>query len=207
MEKRFKTEQEEFWAGEFGNEYVGRNDSKQVVASNTALFAKVLKKMSDFHSIVEFGPNLGMNLSALRSLLPEVELCGVEINESAGQRLRERLGIAVEVASILDYLPRRTFDVVLVKGVLIHINPDMLKKAYEAIYKTSARYIVLAEYYNPVPVSINYRGHENKLFKRDFCGEMLDLYPDLCLLDYGFVYRRDPIFPLDDISWFVLEKR
>jgi len=44
------------------------------------------------------------------------------------------------------------------------------------------------------------------LFKRDFAGEMLDRYPALKLLDYGFVYRRDPLFPQDDMTWFLLEK-
>jgi hypothetical protein len=36
---------------------------------------------------------------------------------------------------------------------------------------------------------------------------MLDRYADLTLVDYGFYYRRDPIFPQDDISWFLMEKR
>lgn len=70
-----------------------------------------------------------------------------------------------------------------------------------------ARYILIAEYYNPVPVEVSYRGNSGKLFKRDFAGEMLDRYSDLQLLDYGFSYRRDPQFPTDDINWFLLEKR
>jgi hypothetical protein len=27
------------------------------------------------------------------------------------------------------------------------------------------------------------------------------------LCDYGFVYHRDPLFPQDDITWFLMEKR
>ena len=42
----------------------------------------------------------------------------------------------------------------------------------------------LAEYYNPTPVSVLYRGHKGKLFKRDFAGEMLDKYNDLNIIDY-----------------------
>ncbi|HND74014.1 MAG TPA: hypothetical protein PKW10_06205, partial [Saprospiraceae bacterium] len=67
-------------------------------------------------------------------------------------------------------------------------------------------YILIAEYYNPSPVTLNYRGHSNRLFKRDFAGDMLDQYPDLRLIDYGFCYRRDNLFPQDDITWFMLEK-
>jgi spore coat polysaccharide biosynthesis protein SpsF len=71
----------------------------------------------------------------------------------------------------------------------------------------SSRYILVCEYYNPTPVSIDYRGHSDRLFKRDFAGEILDLYTDLTLRDYGFVYHRDTNFPLDDITWFLLEKK
>ena len=65
---------------------------------------------------------------------------------------------------------------------------------------------LIAEYYNPTPIKVEYRGHKEKLFKRDFCGEMLDQYSDLTLLDYGFLYHRDNNFPQDDISWFLIEK-
>ena len=98
-------------------------------------------------------------------------------------------------------------DLVFIRGVLIHISPDALDEVYEKLYKLSKRYILISEYYNPNPVAIEYRGHTNKLFKRDFCGEVLDKYPDLKLIDYGFVYHRDPVFPQDDITWFLLEKQ
>ncbi len=55
-------------------------------------------------------------------------------------------------------------------------------------------------------VPLDYRGLSNKLFKRDFAGEMLDKYPDLQLVDYGFVYHNDNSFPQDDINWFLLKK-
>jgi spore coat polysaccharide biosynthesis protein SpsF len=82
----------------------------------------------------------------------------------------------------------------------------MLKVAYEKLYESSNKYICIGEYYNPTPVSINYRGHSDKLFKRDFAGEFMDKYPDVELIDYGFSYRRDPLFPQDDITWFLFRK-
>jgi len=97
-------------------------------------------------------------------------------------------------------------DLVLIKGVLIHINPDMLSQIYQTLYRLSRRYICLVEYYNSTPVSVSYRGYRDKLFKRDFAGEIMDKYPDLRLVNYGFVYHRDPNFPLDDSTWFLLEK-
>jgi len=68
------------------------------------------------------------------------------------------------------------------------------------------KYILIAEYYSTKPTEIIYRNYKNVLFKRDFAGEMLDQYSDLTLIDYGFVYRRDNLFPDDDINWFLLKK-
>ena len=92
------------------------------------------------------------------------------------------------------------------KTVLIHLDEKDLEKAFKCLYEYSNRYILIAEYYNPVPVTVKYRGHDNKLFKRDFCEDLCKLFPDLKLINYGFVYRNDTFFPLDDITWFLLEK-
>ena len=64
---------------------------------------------------------------------------------------------------------------------------------------------MLCEYYNQIPIQIQYRGHDGVLFKRDFAGEMLEKYQDLKLLKYGFSYFRDDPMQ-DDITWFLLEK-
>ena len=109
--------------------------------------------------------------------------------------------------SIFDFPLAGQVDLTLVKGVLIHINPEMLGVVYEKLYRSSSRYILVCEYYNPSPVTIPYRGNADRLFKRDFAGEMLDRYPDLNLVDYGFVYHRDTAFPQDDITLFLMEKR
>lgn len=204
--KAYKTEQEGFWAGDFGDEYTSRNRGKKTVASNAALFAKILARTGNVRSIIEFGSNRGLNLIALRQLLPEAELSAVEINAKAVSELRKLKDVKVYPVSILDYAPDFCRDLVLIKGVLIHLNPDSLPGVYELLHKASSRYICVAEYYNPSPVEIKYRGHEGRLFKRDFAGELLDGYDDLRLVDYGFVYHRDPSFPQDDITWFLLEK-
>ena len=64
----------------------------------------------------------------------------------------------------------------------------------------------MVEYYNPTPVEVKYRGHSQKLFKRDFAGEMIDKYKSkIKLIDYGFVYNRD-LHPQGNLTWFLLEK-
>lgn len=201
------TEQEKFWQGDFGNQYVERNVGQPLVAANLALFAKALTRAGRIESLLELGTNAGNNLQALHQLLPQCELFGVEINASACAQART-LGIGqIWHGSLFDFPRERSFDLTLSKGVLIHLAPELLPAAYAQLYELSQRYILIAEYYNPSPVEVSYRGNSGKLFKRDFAGEMLDRYDDLQLLDYGFAYHRDRQFPVDDISWFLLEKR
>jgi pseudaminic acid biosynthesis-associated methylase len=203
----FKTEQEAFWAGEFGNDYIGRNESKEYLASNLNFFSKTFASCGRPNSLIEFGANIGMNLRAIQLLYPNIALHAIEINKNAAQELAKHIGDEnVTNTSIFEFEPKEQFDVALIKGVLIHINPDMLPLVYEKLYQSSKKYILVCEYYNPSPVSITYRGHEDRLFKRDFAGELLEKYTDLKLVDYGFVYKRDEAFPQDDITWFLLSK-
>jgi pseudaminic acid biosynthesis-associated methylase len=203
----YSTPQEAFWAGEFGSEYIARNDGAQMLASNLNLLSKALKQAGRISSCAELGANIGMNLKALQLLYPGINLQAVEINPDAAKILADLIGKDnVFEGSILEYPIVHKCDLSMIRGVLIHINPEMLPVVYEKLYQASNRFILLGEYYNPSPVSISYRGHADRLFKRDFAGEMLDRYPDLKLLDYGFVYHRDPAFPDDDITWFLMEK-
>ena len=39
---QFETDQEAFWAGNFGTEYIARNNSQQLLAANLNLFSKAL---------------------------------------------------------------------------------------------------------------------------------------------------------------------
>jgi pseudaminic acid biosynthesis-associated methylase len=204
----FKTEQESFWAGSFGAEYLDRNSSDGLIATNLAFFLRALKCAVDLKSCLEFGANVGMNLRALKLLYPKVDFHAIEINPIASKLLESVIRSEnILQQSLLDFSPTRAWDLVLIKGVLIHINPEFLPIAYDRLFQSTKRYILICEYYNPTPVSIDYRGHADRLFKRDFAGEMLDRFSELRLVDYGFCYRRDPQFPQDDITWFLLEKR
>jgi pseudaminic acid biosynthesis-associated methylase len=204
---KYSTEQEEFWAGDFGTEYINRNESKQLLASNLNFFSKALNQAGKISSCLEFGANIGMNLKALELLYPGISLKGIEINPTAAKVLAELIGNQnVFEGSIYDYKSTDKVELSLIKGVLIHINPEKLNEVYHKLYETSYRYILVCEYYNPAPVTIPYRGNKDRLFKRDFAGELLEKYQDLELVDYGFTYRRDRAFPQDDITWFLLKK-
>jgi spore coat polysaccharide biosynthesis protein SpsF len=203
----FKTEQEAFWAGEFGDQYINRNTGEKLLASNIHLFSKALKNAGNISSLIEFGANIGMNLKALKILYPDCNLKGIEINQQAAQELQNVIGSNNVINdSIYHIQMEETFDVVLIKGVLIHLHPEMLELTYQKLYDHAAKYVLIAEYYNPVPVEITYRGHQERLYKRDFAGEFLEKFKDCVLVDYGFVYRRDPAFPQDDVTWFLIKK-
>lgn len=205
--RNFNTEQEKFWAEEFGTEYIQRNQGAQLLASNLNFFSKALQQAGKINSCKEFGANIGMNLKALNLLYPSLEMKAVEINPIASDTLSQMIGEEnVFNGSILD-CPDDKVELTIIKGVLIHINPDVLNSIYQKLYTNSSKFILIAEYYNPSPVSINYRGHSNKLFKRDFAGEFLDKFDDTQLIDYGFAYKRDPAFPQDDITWFLIKKK
>lgn len=203
----FRTDQETFWAGTFGTEYIGRNESSRLLASNLHFFSQALRRAGRIETCIEFGANIGMNLRALKLLYPEIRSRGIEINADAARQLADLIGSdQVFTGSIFDYPVRDSVDLAFIKGVLIHINPEMLATVYRKLYDASRRYVLVCEYYNPTPVAIAYRGHLDRLFKRDFAGEILESFPDLRLVDYGFAYRRDPAFPQDDITWFLMEK-
>jgi len=198
-----RSEQEDFWAGEFGTGYIDRNSSEEWVRSNKVFFARVLSGLSQSpSSILEIGSNIGLNMLALRDLYPQAELASIEINTDACSALASIVDEVFNL-SIQEYNAKEKFELVLIKGVLIHMNPDDLLSTYKKIATSSSKYVLIAEYYNPTPIAIDYRGHKDRLFKRDFAGEFLDANPSWRIQDYGFVYHRDQ-FPQDDLTWFLL---
>ncbi|MBH68459.1 MAG: pseudaminic acid biosynthesis-associated methylase [Rhodospirillaceae bacterium] len=206
MNKRYRTEQEEFWAGDFGDQYSLRNSGMEQKQAREHLLSRALKSIDTFDTAIEFGANVGLNLLALQKLFPRTLLTAVEINLSAVTKLKAMDNIKVIHGSILSDHVDCSYDLAFVIGVLIHIDPEFLPLVYDNIYTASKRYILIGEYYSSKPTTVSYRGHENRLFKRDFAGELLDKFEDLSLVDYGFFYHRDPEVPLDDITWFLMEK-
>lgn len=208
MNKRKRSEQEKFWAGQFGTQYISRNQAEKLLGSNLIFFAKALRSARNVKTILEFGANIGLNLKALKLIYPTQEQYGIEINADAAFELAKNIQPDhVYHSSILEFTPQRTWDLVLIKGVLIHINPDDLPRVYERLFTSCGKYLLIAEYYNPTPVAVSYRGHADRLFKRDFAGEIMDKFPQMNLIDYGFAYHRDPNFPQDDINWFLMQKK
>ena len=209
-------EQETFWATTFGTEYTQRNQ-QQAMTNARALgdfFLRATRtiRSDDALSILELGAGAGQNLEALNLIYPRAVTAGVEINPEAARILTDT-AVDVLITSALNIEPGSLppADLVLTKGFLIHIAPADLPRIYALIHASATHAILIAEYYNPTPVAVPYRGFDNKLWKRDFAGDLLDAYPDLRLVDYGFAYHRGTDsntypFPQDDLTWFLLKK-
>lgn len=199
-----------YWAGDFGDEYTKRVGGMRLIESNIAFFNDALVKAHGIETILELGCNKGYNLAALEYIDSTTLKTGIDINASAIKGMSatfDMLGLdkpLMHKSSILDYNTDNVYDLVFTKGVLIHVHPSELDSVYDKMVELSNRYILVAEYYNPTPVEIEYRGNTGLLWKRDFAGEMIDKY-GLNLLDYGFVYHLDENWQ-DDLNWFLMEK-
>ena len=195
--------QTEYWQGSDGDAYTQRQLLS--MTSRSYMFRNILDICDGFHSIIEFGANDGSNLRAIHDISPFMGMGGVEVNLEAFEKLKTIAHQSFH-GSMLDDLNVGVWDMSMTRGVLIHISPDSLNKAYEALYNASRKYICITEYYSPTPRMIPYRGRDNLLWARDFAGEMMDLYP-LKLVDYFFTYHRDHLYPQDDVTTFIMERK
>lgn len=209
------SECEEFWAGKFGDDYSNRNSQQSAVGIRREFFSRCLGGVVPLGvTAIEFGPNVGNNLMALRLMgVAESDLYGIEINKQACEALRVRLPLAnIANASALqrDFTgTKMQHDYVLSLGFLIHQSSDKLGMAMGNIFhscKVGGR-IIIGEYFAPVETEVLYRGHEGKLWRRDYGGMMVRMFRGMCAVEsYGFVSKDDPVMPMDDINFWVIKR-
>ena len=201
-------EQETFWKHTISNEYIADNSNYDLESGLTG-WKVVLDKLpvADLVSILELGCNVGRNLGILRNLFPDISLNAVEINAQALKVADMNYNLDSKFAgSISAYKTNKMFDLVFTSGVLIHIHPDNLFDTMKKMYDLSSRFIIMIEYFNRTPVTIEYRGEQNKLFKCDFGKIFIENFP-VKLIDVGFLWGH--IYDsagFDDVTYWVFEK-
>ena len=201
-----KTEQEKFWNSSFGNKYTQRTVENKFFTTRVKMWSDILSHANDIKSVFEIGSNMGRNMDVINFFLnKKISTNGIDINKKA-VILANKNKHKVRNISVLDYSPKKKFDMSISCGVMIHINPNYLNKVYEVLYKSSKKYILISEYFNPKPVTVKYRGHTDRLFKRDFAKEIQKKYK-LKLIDYKFMWSNDNIYPCDDTTWFLFKKK
>jgi spore coat polysaccharide biosynthesis protein SpsF len=198
------------WSGEFGDRYTERNAaSADAVRGRLRVWGELFTRMKGDlpKSALEVGPNVGLNLRALKQLAA-VDLWGIEPNPSA--RLKLVSDGVLPADRVLEGfghqipLPDRAVDLAFTSGVLIHVDPSLLGQTIDELYRVAAKYVLVAEYFSPKAETLTYRGEEGLLFKNDFGSVMWDAHPDLTLVDYGFFWRRTTV--MDDTTWWLFRK-
>lgn len=192
---------EELWGGDFGDAYIERNRN---AADARGPFWNALLDEFPVRRALEVGCNTGANLRWLVGRVPEVY--GIDVNQRALAELRRTLSDVNAVHAPARQVPFRDgwFDMVFTMGVLIHQPPQALPLVMSEIVRSSSRYVVCGEYFAEEPTEVPYRGQRGALFKRDFGGMYLELFPELVLRKQGFLSRAEG---WDDVTWWVLEKR
>ena len=200
----------EAWTGEFGNDYIDRNEAtEERIAGKTRAWARMLRPLAGSMplSILEVGANIGLNLRALRRVVVG-DLFALEPNEKARKRLVTDgvVGTNRVLAGGAEAIPLgdAAVDMVFTSTVLIHVGPDNLLSACREIHRVADRYILCNEYFSVHPETIEYRERTDLLFKRDFGSFWLDNFPDLQLIDYGFFWRRADA--MDNTTWWLFAK-
>jgi len=204
----------EHWTGEAGHEYIERNDfADYKLEQGVSVFKRILKGL-EFDSLLEVGANIGLNLWYIsewaKGLNQEKLLYAVEPYQEAYKVLTSQDKFKWAGAFNGDGYKLPFFDVsidiVMTHTVLIHVAPENLKEMTDEIVRVSKKYIICSEYFSDKPETVNYRGKEELLFKRDFGKFYLDNYPNLKCVNYGFIWQGEfPVFP--NFNWWVFKKQ
>lgn len=203
------SEQEKFWATTYAVEYIKKNSNFDHKLGAEA-WGKMLKETRGWvGNYLECGCNIGRNIEQIRLVLPDAKPSIIEISEPAFRFVTGRYDFehAYNGSILESEFEKESFNLVFTMGVLIHINPDQLLEHMEKMLGYSRKYILIGEYFNRTPMTIEYQGEKNKLFKRDF-GKLFIENFKVKLLDYGFLWGY--IYGsagFDDITWWLFEKR
>lgn len=187
------TEQEQFWQGEFGEQYRIRNTmneetldevyEKQYGVSRTTMNQAFLPSVN-IDSILEVGCNTGNQLLILQQM-GYTNLHGIELSPSAVEVAKRRLPSAEIRQGSAFSLPYEdnAFDVVFTSGVLIHLAPQDLEKAMREIIRVSKCYIWGFEYYDEQLQEIPYRENTNKMWRGPYARIYQSFFPQALLLE------------------------
>lgn len=192
---------EQLWSGEFGDAYVDRNTE---FAVRETFWNEVIDRTKPGR-VLEVGCNIGGNLQWVSRRLPPHQVFGADINNKALNRCRVDVPGVNAVWSPARELPFRDqfFDLVFTMGVLIHQPEETLPLVMAEMVRTSRRYVLCGEYFGQGTEEVPYRGEEGALFRRDYGGLFLQLFPQLRMTSSGFLGRDDG---WDDVTWWLLER-
>jgi len=200
--------QESFWTDQIESSYALDN-SKFDMNLGCKAWRVMLESinLNSINGFLDCGSNIGRNVGFLNCVIPEASSNIIELAPKPFSLCTSSYKIDNSYLGAIKNATFDTrFDLVFSCGVLIHVNPDDLLASMERMYNLSSRYILIAEYFNRTPVSIDYRGSTEKLFKLDFGKLFLENF-DCVTLDYGFLWgvEYEPA-GFDDVTFWLFEK-
>lgn len=188
------TEQEKVWRSEFGEEYNHRNTysneeldrvfENTMGISRTKMNERFIGHLDRDIKILEVGCNIGMMLVNLQEMGFK-NLSGIEIQPKAVEAARQRTNNIDIIEGSAYRLPfdDNEFDLIFTCHVLIHIPPENFESAFNEMVRCSRKFIYCDEYFaEEVTEIINYHGHNNIVWKRNFVKTISTDYPGLELL-------------------------
>lgn len=145
------TLQESAWEGSHGFKYVIHHLPEDWRATRIEKWKTILSRTSEVESVFEVGCNIGANLNALRLLLPDAFLSGIEANSYAAYEASKIKNSYVYSGSTSEISKiNRKFDLVFSRGVLIHINPDLIDDLLKEMILMSGKYLLIWENFSPI---------------------------------------------------------
>lgn len=208
------TKQEKFWSSQFGVDYLDRNiySPAQLDKFYENKIGTTMSKMNDdflgnkkINNVLEVGCNIGNQLNFLQKKGYK-NLFGIEISENAVEKSKiYTKNINIIQGSGFD-IPFKDnyFDLVFTAGVLIHINPNDLKKIMKEIHRVSKKFVMGFEYYNDKSEEILYRKNKGYLWKNNFSQVYLNNFNDLKLIKEKKYQYKDNSNNVD--TMFLLKK-
>ena len=195
-------EQEKFWKGNFGNNYISRNKFRsqkefdnfyirRYGETKKNINLKFLKGINKNKPILEVGCNIGNQLKIFEDIGFK-KLFGIDINIKSLKKAKKNINLNIIESSGFD-IPFKDnyFNLVFTNNVLIHIHPKNLDKIFDEIYRVSNKYIFGFEYFNDKLIEIKYRNYKNKLWKGDYANILLKKYKNLRLVKEKIYENKD----------------
>lgn len=209
------TPQERAWFGKHGFRYIIHHMGENWEQTRVPFWTEIFSILPAVTSVCEFGANIGANLKAIRSIKPETDLAGIEVNPVACNILTQE-GFHATQGSIAEVELGRKFDLVFSRGVLIHIKPSDLTDVMRRMANHSSRYVMIFEHYSQTMHSLDAYGKavarttgevgEGYQFWGDFSGEFAKLYPDWSITRSGVRNVPDVAPKYGDLHWTIFQK-
>ena len=170
-------DQQNFWKGEFGEEYRKRCNTVEYQNSSykqrtgiteEEAFLKIFKGIDKKSRILEVGCNIGLKLSILEKMGFE-NLFGLEINENSF-KIAKKLNPKIKFfnSSIEEFETSEKFDFIYTATVLVHINPSIMELIMSKMINLTKKYIGGLECLSENITEVKYRNNSNTLWKQNF---------------------------------------